>query len=75
MTVLKRSEDQAFITAQVPSRLREGLEQSARENDRSLSAELRRAVSEYLVGSHPGGSRTASAAVEARRRRGSKDGS
>ena len=58
------------ISAAVPSQLRAGLEQSARENDRSLSAELRRALTEYLAplpGSRgPAGSRTAQAAVEAR---------
>ena len=55
-----------------PLQLRAGLEQSARENDRSISAEVRRALAEYLAspfvpGSRgPAGSRTAHAAVEAR---------
>ena len=71
MAVPNHSEARALITAQIPSSLRAGLEQSARENDRSLSAELRRALSEYLAPPLPGsrgpaGSRTAQAAVEAR---------
>lgn len=49
MAVLNSSEDQAVITAQIPSPLRAGLEQSARENDRSLSAEVRRALTEFLT--------------------------
>ena len=46
MAALNHSQDHAVITAQIPSSLRAGLEQSARENDRSLSAEVRRAPTE-----------------------------
>jgi hypothetical protein len=49
MIVLNRSKDRAFITAAIPARLRAGLEQSARANDRSMSAEVRRALTEYLT--------------------------
>jgi hypothetical protein len=39
------------ISAVVPVELRDHLERSARANDRSLSAELRRALTAYLSGS------------------------
>lgn len=59
MTVLNDSEDRAFITAAISLDLRVGLEQRARENDRSMSAELRRALTEYLErGEKPDGSRS-----------------
>jgi ribbon-helix-helix CopG family protein len=64
MIVLNRSEGRAFITAAIPPHLRAGLEQSARANDRSMSAVVRRALTEYLTsplgtGSRgPAGSRT-----------------
>lgn len=53
MAVPKHSEAQALITAQIPSALRAGLEQSARDNDRSMSAEVRRALTEYLSPESP----------------------
>ena len=45
------------ISAAIPSQLRDGLEQSARENDRSMSAEVRRALTEYLTSPPDAGSR------------------
>ena len=39
------------ISAVIPSRLRDGLNERARVNDRSLPAEVRRAVTQYLTAS------------------------
>lgn len=36
------------IGAAIPANLRDGLEELARQNDRSISAELRRAIAEHL---------------------------
>jgi hypothetical protein len=49
MIFLNRSEERAFISAVIPLYLRADLEQSARANDRSMSAEVRRALTEYLT--------------------------
>jgi ribbon-helix-helix CopG family protein len=37
------------ISAAIPSRLRDNLEEHARANDRSMSAEVRRALTAYLT--------------------------
>jgi predicted DNA-binding protein len=38
------------ISARIPAELAAGLEQSAEREDRTLSAELRRAIRHYLTG-------------------------
>jgi len=55
---VKHSQELRFISAQVPMDLRAALEQAAQQNDRSMSAEIRRALSEHL--SSPRGRHTAS---------------
>ena len=43
------SEPQSYVSAFVPPSLRERLEESAREHDRSLSGELRVALRQYFA--------------------------
>lgn len=43
------SEPQSYVSAFVPPSLRERLEESAREHDRSLSGEIRQALRAYLA--------------------------
>lgn len=51
------SEETEKISAAIPLQLRADLEQSARQNDRSLIAEVRRALTEYLDSASPSGNR------------------
>jgi hypothetical protein len=53
----KDSQPQAYLSAFVPPALRLALEESAQQNDRSLSAELRQAIRSYVsdAGSPVGG--------------------
>jgi hypothetical protein len=53
------------VSAALPDALHASLEQSARENDRSMSAELRRALAHYLAS--PSGSRTPESRPPSRR--------
>ena len=43
----------SHVSVLVPAQLREALELSAREHDRSLSAELRCAIRSYVAAKHP----------------------
>lgn len=43
------SEPQSYVSAFVPPSLRERLEESAREHDRSLSGEIRQVLRAYLA--------------------------
>jgi hypothetical protein len=48
MPISERS-DYVQISARIPAELASGLEESAAREDRTLSAELRRAIREYLA--------------------------
>jgi hypothetical protein len=42
------TEERVIVSAQVPAHARDELERRAREADRTLSAEIRRAIAEHL---------------------------
>ena len=63
------------ISAAVPDEIQAQLEQLARENDRSVSAEIRRALSTHLASSHVVGSRRASRLEHSRSGRDASPGS
>ena len=46
---MARDEGHVQISARIPLEMAEALERSAREADRSFSAELRRAIRRYLI--------------------------
>jgi hypothetical protein len=46
---MSENTDHVQISARVPADLAEGLERAAAEADRTLSAELRRALRQYLI--------------------------
>jgi hypothetical protein len=55
VTIHKASERTTVLSAQMPTELRDGLSQLARQHDRSMSAEMREAVRLHL-GINSGGS-------------------
>ena len=57
MSTVQTTEARATVSAQVPPALRAELERLAREGDRTLSAEVRRAIAEHLAHAEKEGER------------------